>query len=203
MLKQSYPYYLANEPQWPNSDLEVTDKYSGKMATRVALADGDAVDKAIDAAVEAADAMRRLPPYQRQQILSHCVTRFEALQDDLALALCVEAGKPIKDSRGEVTRLIDTFRIASEEAVRLEGEVLKDYTVQVIGTTEPGAIISINDVSKIWESPEDFSVWELLTPGETELTVSSTDRAGNSTTVIRSIQVVLLDHNIYLPIFSK
>ena len=40
------------------------------------------------------------------------------------MALCIEAGKPIKDSRGEVTRLIDTFRIASEASVRLEGEVL-------------------------------------------------------------------------------
>jgi len=124
MLKQTYPYYLANDPQWPNTDLAVTDKYSGKIATRVALADADAIDAAIAAAVEAADTMRRLPPYQRQAILNHCVTRFEALQDDLALALCIEAGKPIKDSRGEVTRLIDTFRIAAEEAVRLKGEVL-------------------------------------------------------------------------------
>jgi acyl-CoA reductase-like NAD-dependent aldehyde dehydrogenase len=124
MLKQTYPYYLANEPQSPNTDLDVTDKYSGKIATRVAMADADAIDAAIAAAVNAADAMRRLPPYQRQQILNHCVARFEASQDELALALCIEAGKPIKDSRGEVTRLIDTFRIASEEAVRIEGEVL-------------------------------------------------------------------------------
>jgi acyl-CoA reductase-like NAD-dependent aldehyde dehydrogenase len=35
----------------------------------------------------------------------------------------VEAGKPIKDSEGEVTRLIDTFRIAAEESVRMTGEV--------------------------------------------------------------------------------
>ncbi|QYU67827.1 aldehyde dehydrogenase family protein [Leptolyngbya sp. 15MV] len=43
--------------------------------------------------------------------------------DDLAYALCVEAGKPIKDAEGEVTRLIDTFRIAAEEATRNYGEV--------------------------------------------------------------------------------
>ena len=124
MLKPTYPYYLANEPKGPNTDLEVTDKYSGQIATRVAMADANTIDAAINAAVQAADDMRRLPPYQRQAILNHCVARFEALQDDLAMALCIEAGKPIKDSRGEVNRLIDTFRIASEEAVRLEGEVL-------------------------------------------------------------------------------
>ena len=25
MLKKTYPYYLANEPQWPNADLVVLD----------------------------------------------------------------------------------------------------------------------------------------------------------------------------------
>jgi acyl-CoA reductase-like NAD-dependent aldehyde dehydrogenase len=40
------------------------------------------------------------------------------------MALCIEAGKPIKDSRGEVSRLIDTFRIAAEESVRIGGEVM-------------------------------------------------------------------------------
>jgi len=41
------------------------------------------------------------------------------------MSLCIEAGKPIKDSRGEVSRLIDTFRIAAEESVRIDGEVLE------------------------------------------------------------------------------
>ena len=39
MLKPTYPYYLANEARQPNTDLEVTDKYTGAVATRVAMAD--------------------------------------------------------------------------------------------------------------------------------------------------------------------
>jgi len=42
----------------------------------------------------------------------------------VAMSLCIEAGKPINDARGGVTRLIDTFRIASEESVRISGEVM-------------------------------------------------------------------------------
>jgi acyl-CoA reductase-like NAD-dependent aldehyde dehydrogenase len=61
--------------------------------------------------------------YERQNVLTHCVARFRERFDELAYALCVEAGKPIKDAEGEVTRLIDTFRIAAEEAVRMTGEV--------------------------------------------------------------------------------
>ena len=111
MLKAAYPYYLANEAVYANTDLPVTDKYTGGIATRVALADSLAIDAAITAAVQAQEAMARLPAYERQQILDHCVRRFRERADELAESLCIEAGKPIKDARGEVTRLIDTFRI--------------------------------------------------------------------------------------------
>jgi acyl-CoA reductase-like NAD-dependent aldehyde dehydrogenase len=136
MLAGTYPYYVANRPEAPNRDLEVTDKYGGQVVTRVALADEKAIDRAIDAAVAARRAMAELHAYERQAVLHHCVERFRERFDDLAMALCIEAGKPIRDSRGEVTRLIDTFRIAAEEAVRIEGTVLpldigpraKDYS---------------------------------------------------------------------------
>jgi len=122
-LRDSYPLYLANEAQSPNLDLEVTDKYTGKVATRVALANAAIIDAGIAATVEAAEPMARMPAYARQEVLAHCVKRFQERFDELAYALCVEAGKPIRDSRGEVTRLIDTFRIAAEESVRMTGEV--------------------------------------------------------------------------------
>ncbi len=124
MLRETYPYYLANEARTPNTDLAVTDKYTGDVAARVAMADATAIDEAIGAADAVQVAMAELPAYERQQVLMHCVGRFEARHEELSLALCIEAGKPIKDARGEVTRLIDTFRVAAEEAVRLNGETL-------------------------------------------------------------------------------
>jgi acyl-CoA reductase-like NAD-dependent aldehyde dehydrogenase len=122
-LKDAYPLYLANEAVTPNLDLEVTDKYTGKVATRVALADARMIDAGIAATVEAAEPMARMASYERQAVLQHCVNRFTERFDELAYALCIEAGKPIRDSRGEVGRLIDTFRIAAEESVRMTGEV--------------------------------------------------------------------------------
>jgi acyl-CoA reductase-like NAD-dependent aldehyde dehydrogenase len=122
-LRESYPYYLANKAQAPNQNLEVTDKYTGKVATRVAMADAVAIDQGIGAAVRAAEPMARMAAYERRAVLMHCVQRFTARAEELAYALCIEAGKPIRDSRGEVGRLIDTFRIAAEESVRIMGEV--------------------------------------------------------------------------------
>ncbi|ALM92855.1 MULTISPECIES: aldehyde dehydrogenase family protein [Alteromonas] len=124
MLKDSYPYYLASEPCFANTDLDVTNKYTGEVATKVALADAGVIDKAIAAAEKAQPAMTALAPYERQAILEYCVKRFTEREEELGKALCIEAGKPIKDAKGEVARLIDTFKIAAEESVRINGEVV-------------------------------------------------------------------------------
>ena len=122
-LKDTYPLYLNNKPVQPNTDLEVTDKFTGEVAFRTALATPAVIEEAIAGAVRAAEPMARLASYERQAVLDHCVARFRERFDELAYALCVEAGKPIRDAEGEATRLIDTFRIASEEATRIYGEV--------------------------------------------------------------------------------
>ncbi|NBC88124.1 MAG: aldehyde dehydrogenase family protein [Alphaproteobacteria bacterium] len=122
-LKDTYPLYLNNRAAQPNTDLEVTDKFTGDVAFRTALATSEVIEEGIAGAVRAAEPMARLAAYERQDVLMHCVERFRERFDELAYALCVEAGKPIKDAEGEVTRLIDTFRIAAEEAVRNYGEV--------------------------------------------------------------------------------
>jgi len=124
MLAKTYPYYLANRPQTAKTMLDVRDKYSGKVATRVAVPDARAVERAIAAAVKATAPMRHFKPWARQAVLQHCAQRFAERRDELAEALCIEAGKPIKDAAGEVTRLIETFRIAAEEAVRIDGETI-------------------------------------------------------------------------------
>jgi acyl-CoA reductase-like NAD-dependent aldehyde dehydrogenase len=124
MLEKKYPYYLANKAQTSKAWMDVLDKYSGKVATRVAVPDAKATEQAIAAAVKAAEPMRQFKPWERQAVLQHCARRFTERRDELAYALCVEAGKPIKDSAGEVTRLIETFSIAAEEAVRTNGETI-------------------------------------------------------------------------------
>ena len=123
-MQDRYPYYLANRAVQANEELEVFDKHSGRLATRVALADDTVVDQAVAAAVRASAAMARLPSYRRRDALNHCADRFEQRFDELARILIVEGGKVIKDAEGEVQRLIDTFRIAAEEATRVGGEVV-------------------------------------------------------------------------------
>lgn len=123
-MKTIYPYYLANAAKQPNSDLEVTDKFTGEVIFRTAIADKNAISEAIEAAKNAELEMKHLPSFVKQRILNHCISRFTERAEEFAHVLCLEAGKPIKDARGEVSRLIDTFRIAAEECSRMYGEVM-------------------------------------------------------------------------------
>jgi len=124
MIQDTYPCYLAGKAEAPNHDLAVYDKYTGEVASRVPIVDEQVIDGAIAAAAEAAEPMRRMKDYEREAVLAHCVDRFRERFDELAMILCIEAGKPIRDARGEVQRLIDTFHMAAGEATRQYGEVL-------------------------------------------------------------------------------
>jgi acyl-CoA reductase-like NAD-dependent aldehyde dehydrogenase len=122
VLETRYPFYLNNEPIYANEDLKVKNKYTLEVATTVAEAKPEHIEKAIQGAVNARESMAELDSFKRKEILLHVVSRVKERFEEFAHVLCIEAGKPIKDARGEVSRLIDTFTIAAEESVRIYGE---------------------------------------------------------------------------------
>ncbi len=75
-LKDTYPLYLNNKAVQPNTDLAVTDKFTGEVAFRTALATPDVIDAAIAGAVRAAEPMAKLASYEKRDVLDHCVMRF-------------------------------------------------------------------------------------------------------------------------------
>jgi len=124
MMKEQYPYWLGNRPVSSGGRLPVTNKLTGEVAACVVGADEAAIHQAADAAVQAAEPCRRMPSYRRAAVLHHVVQRIEQRREEFAHLLAVEVGKPIKDARGEVTRAVDTFRLAAEEATRIGGEYM-------------------------------------------------------------------------------
>ena len=107
----------------PNADLSVVNKYSLEEFCKVALANEAHVEKATEiAATVGAKKMRELPAFMRQRILQNVVDQATRRRDEFGYYLAIEAGKPIKDARGEADRLIQTFQLAAEEATRIYGE---------------------------------------------------------------------------------
>ncbi len=124
MTNRQYPCFIGGKPETPNLDLEVRDKADGSLFARVPLVGPEEIERAIEAAHRAAPAMRALRPYERRDLLQACVAKIEERKDEWAKVLCAEVGKPIKDARVEVQRLLETFRYAAGEAIRMGGELL-------------------------------------------------------------------------------
>ncbi len=82
------------------------------------------VERALAHAAASARTVRRLTPARRADVLERAATLAEERRDDLARLLALELGKPMRDSRGEIVRVADTFAICALEARRLGGEVI-------------------------------------------------------------------------------
>jgi succinate-semialdehyde dehydrogenase/glutarate-semialdehyde dehydrogenase len=76
---------------------------------------------ALDAAVAAAPVFAQHPPRERAEILRTAFEMITERVDDLALLMTLEMGKPLKESRAEITYGAEFLRWFSEEAVRIDG----------------------------------------------------------------------------------
>ena len=118
------PIPLAGEWKETSDRLEVRSPYDGSVVAVVAKASAADIDAAIGAAQRAFETTRQMPAHQRSKILAAVSGGLTAEREDFARTLSSETGKPIRDARTEVDRAIMTFAIASEEAKRVETEVV-------------------------------------------------------------------------------
>jgi succinate-semialdehyde dehydrogenase/glutarate-semialdehyde dehydrogenase len=76
---------------------------------------------ALDAACAAQEAWAATPPRERGEVLRRTFELMNERVDDLALVLTLEMGKPLAESRAEVSYGAEFFRWFAEEAVRIDG----------------------------------------------------------------------------------
>lgn len=81
-------------------------------------------ERAVAAAQEAFARTRALAAHERHAILRRIYDGLAARREEFAQGICDEAGKPIRDARGEVDRALLVFSLAADEARRLGGDVL-------------------------------------------------------------------------------
>jgi acyl-CoA reductase-like NAD-dependent aldehyde dehydrogenase len=94
-----------------NGVLKVSAPYDGKEVASVRAADAAAVDKALDNAYGLfRDRDRWLRPYERVAILEKAAGMMTERAEELAVEAAREGGKPLIDSRVEVTRAIDSLK---------------------------------------------------------------------------------------------
>ena len=105
------------------------------------IADGgpDDAKRAIDVAARTQDSWARTPPRERSEILRRAYDLLMARQDELAVIMTAEMGKPLAEARGEVAYAAEFFRWFSEEAVRIGGDATLsgDGRTRIIVTKQP------------------------------------------------------------------
>ena len=67
---------------------------------------------------------RKMAPYQRADILSNLATLMKRDKNKIAAQITQEMGKTLSDSLVEIDRAITTITLSSQEAIRINGEVL-------------------------------------------------------------------------------
>ncbi|WP_035389652.1 NAD-dependent succinate-semialdehyde dehydrogenase [Ferrimicrobium acidiphilum] len=139
----SVPMGLLIGGEWRHArsgnELRVEDPATGDSIAMVA--DGgpeDAID-ALEAASRAQASWAATAPRFRAEILRAAFELIMARQDDLALLMTLEMGKPVAESKGEVAYAAEFFRWFSEEAVRMKGEYYRspDGITKVLTTRSP------------------------------------------------------------------
>jgi aldehyde dehydrogenase (NAD+) len=122
-MSSSYPFWIAG--QSASSDLTVdvlhpADSHVVASHYVPSLAD---VENAVSSAHAARLPMQRTSAAARAQALMHVSSRLQERFEEMSQIIVEEGGKPLMWARVEVTRAINTFRWAAEEARRSGGEI--------------------------------------------------------------------------------
>src|SRR6201985_499134 len=91
------------------------------------VADGTVSD-ALDAVSAASDALpgwAATPPRQRAEVLRKAFERMTERAEQFARLMSAENGKSLRDARGEAAYAAEFFRWYAEEAVRIEGTLMR------------------------------------------------------------------------------
>jgi succinate-semialdehyde dehydrogenase / glutarate-semialdehyde dehydrogenase len=101
--------------------LAVEDPSTGEPLCEVADATADDAMAALDAAVQAQSSWAATPPRERGEILRRAFTELTERVDELAVLMTLEMGKPVAESKAEISYAAEFLRWFSEEAVRIDG----------------------------------------------------------------------------------
>ncbi|WP_433237197.1 aldehyde dehydrogenase family protein [Actinomadura nitritigenes] len=95
-----------------------------RPVSRAPAAGPDDVEKVRAPARAFARTVARLAPASRAEVLERASRAAAEHRDGLARLLALELGKPLKDGRGEIDRVADTFAVCAAEARQIGGDTL-------------------------------------------------------------------------------
>jgi aldehyde dehydrogenase (NAD+) len=127
------PFYVGGEWRTRPATRDVRSPFDGSLAGSHAVPEPSDVEDAIVAAVTTHRADTP-PRFERSAWLARAAAIVEEEAEELAQIVVRESAKPLKGARAEVGRFASTLRWSSEEARRLDGELLPLDTAEAYGS---------------------------------------------------------------------
>lgn len=122
---RTWSLWLAGRPAaGEEPSVGLVDRFTGESIAQVPQASASQAARALEAAESARPAMAALSSHERRTILNAIADRVAERAEEFARVVVAECGKPIRDARAEVGRMLETLRAGAEEAARIGGEVL-------------------------------------------------------------------------------
>ena len=116
--------------EWVDGDegtFDVTDPATGDVVAQVADLSRAQVAAAIEHAQSAQKAWAKLAAKERSQVLRKWFDLMMAAQEDLAIILTAEMGKPLAEARGEIGYGASFVEFFAEQAKRIYGETIPGH----------------------------------------------------------------------------
>ncbi|MBI5049279.1 MAG: aldehyde dehydrogenase family protein [Deltaproteobacteria bacterium] len=123
-MTKEYSFLINGKWRKSSKKEDIKNPFNNETIAQVCFGEETDLEDAVISSQKAFEITKKLPAYKRAEILKDIVKGLEQRKEELARTITLEAGKTITDSRIEVNRAINTFQIASEEAKRIEGEVI-------------------------------------------------------------------------------
>ena len=119
---QAVDHKLLAAGEWIETGVwdEVQSPYDGAVVGRAAQGDAALVDRAVRGARGAFEA-GGFPQHERAAVLDRAAALVGERNEELALTIAAEAGKPLKTARVEAARCVDTLTFSAVEARKLSG----------------------------------------------------------------------------------
>lgn len=117
-------FLIKNEFISSDEVVKIVNPFSKEVVKQVYKTNNEQIGSSLNYLAETFLKYRSTPTYQRSALLEKISNKISKRKEDLAYLITLETGKPIKFSRIEIERAALTFKLGSEEAKRIGGEVL-------------------------------------------------------------------------------
>jgi lactaldehyde dehydrogenase len=125
-----------------NEKIAVKNPFNNEIIDYVPSGDAEDAKKAISAAAKATKSMKEMSSRKLSRIMYDIHQELKEKHQELSKLISLETGKPIRDSRVEMDRSLQTLLMAAEESKRIYGETIP-MDAAIAGRTAFGFTIKI------------------------------------------------------------